>query len=290
MQAVETDFTGEIHPAAALFPLLPDDELRELADDITANGLIHPVVLDPAGALIDGRNRLAACRMAGVAPAFTVYDGDAVAYVLSANVSRRSLSKGQKAMATVLGHRFSFNENGQQALARSADVSAGYVGMAEVVTKYADELAPAVMAGTVSLNDAYEEARVRKGVQRVRAEQEKHAERDLSALRAGAPDLAELVAEERMPLTAALTAWREREQEQQEREQRTTTNFAQGLALLYGVTLDRPERVAEMWLPDENPKAVIKGVEHLWTVEGVRAMARSLDRVADAFEARGGLQ
>jgi len=251
IQAVDTEFTGEIHPAAALFPL-------------------------------------AACRMAGVAPTFTVHDGDAVAYVLSANVARRNLSKGQRAMATVLGHRFSLNENGQQALARSADVSAGYVGMAEVVTKYADELAPAVMAGTLSLNDAYEEARVRKGVQRVREEREKHAERDLAALRAGAPDLAELVAEERMPLTAALTAWREREQEQQEWVERKTTNFAQALMMLYGVMLDAPERVAEEWSPNETQRRINKTVADLWTVEGVRAVARSLDRVADAFEARGG--
>ena len=38
---------------------------------IKANGLIHPIVLDDEGALIDGRNRLAACRMAGVEPTYT---------------------------------------------------------------------------------------------------------------------------------------------------------------------------------------------------------------------------
>jgi len=54
------------------------------------------------GALIDGRNRFAACRMAEVDPTFTVYDGDPVAYVLSANVNRRNLSKGQRAMAVAM--------------------------------------------------------------------------------------------------------------------------------------------------------------------------------------------
>ena len=49
------------HPACLLFPRLADDELRALADDIRQNGLLNPIVtLD--GAILDGRNRLAACR------------------------------------------------------------------------------------------------------------------------------------------------------------------------------------------------------------------------------------
>jgi ParB-like chromosome segregation protein Spo0J len=52
--------TGAVHPVANLFPMLPDDELQELADDIRANGLQHPIVLDKDGVLIDGRNRWAA--------------------------------------------------------------------------------------------------------------------------------------------------------------------------------------------------------------------------------------
>jgi hypothetical protein len=33
------------HPACTIFPPLPDDELRELADDIATNGLGNPIVL-----------------------------------------------------------------------------------------------------------------------------------------------------------------------------------------------------------------------------------------------------
>lgn len=92
--------SGQVHPAAAIFPMLPDDELAELADDIKANGLIHPIVLDETGALVDGRNRLAACRLAGVEPTFTSLNGyEPKAYILSANVARRNLNKGQRAMA-----------------------------------------------------------------------------------------------------------------------------------------------------------------------------------------------
>jgi hypothetical protein len=57
----------KFHPACLAFPLLPDAELRELADDIKLRGLLHPVVLYQ-GQVLDGRNRLAACEIAGVAP------------------------------------------------------------------------------------------------------------------------------------------------------------------------------------------------------------------------------
>lgn len=104
------EFTGAIHPVAALFPMLPDDELEELSADIKANGLIHPVVLDDDGYLIDGRNRLAACKIAGVAPKFTRLNGhDPVAYILSSNINRRHMTKGQMAMVAVEAHRVSGN-------------------------------------------------------------------------------------------------------------------------------------------------------------------------------------
>lgn len=60
-----------IHPAAELFPLLPEDELRELAEDIRINGLRVPAVTwspkegdEPQ--LLDGRNRLDALGMLGL--------------------------------------------------------------------------------------------------------------------------------------------------------------------------------------------------------------------------------
>jgi hypothetical protein len=84
---------------------------EELADDIKANGLIHPIVLDAEGTLIDGRNRLRACELAGVAPAFTALgDHDPVAYILSPNVNRRHLTAGQRAMAAARARR---SETGQ---------------------------------------------------------------------------------------------------------------------------------------------------------------------------------
>jgi ParB-like chromosome segregation protein Spo0J len=65
-----------VHPVAALFPMLADDELDELAASIKANGLLQPIVLDKDGAILDGRHRLKACGKAGVKPRFETYKGD----------------------------------------------------------------------------------------------------------------------------------------------------------------------------------------------------------------------
>jgi hypothetical protein len=58
------------HPAADRFPLLAGDDLAELAEDIRANGLLEPIWLwnevDVCLWLLDGRNRVAACKIAGV--------------------------------------------------------------------------------------------------------------------------------------------------------------------------------------------------------------------------------
>lgn len=72
-----------VHPAAAIFPMLPDDELQALADDIKEHGLRQPIVLaHPDREILDGRNRLAACRIAGVRAKYEVFKGDAWQYVI----------------------------------------------------------------------------------------------------------------------------------------------------------------------------------------------------------------
>ena len=76
------------HPVAALLPMLSDDELAELADDIKQYGLIHPIVVQD-GLLVDGRDRLRACEIAGVEPTFmTLAEADdPIPYILSAQSS-----------------------------------------------------------------------------------------------------------------------------------------------------------------------------------------------------------
>ena len=94
------------HPFAARFPLMDEEDLAELAADIKKNGQQMPIVVDGEGQIIDGRNRMEACRRAGVEPIFEELDGgDPVDFILSLNVRRRHLTKGQRAMAVAMAYQ-----------------------------------------------------------------------------------------------------------------------------------------------------------------------------------------
>jgi ParB-like chromosome segregation protein Spo0J len=67
--------TYNVHPAADAFPMLSEQELRELGEDIKKNGLKTPILFQgidgknqtAAGVvLIDGRNRLEAMELVGI--------------------------------------------------------------------------------------------------------------------------------------------------------------------------------------------------------------------------------
>lgn len=87
------------HPDADLVPLLEGAELAALAADIKEHGLRLPIVTH-LGRVLDGRNRLAACELAGVPPRFEVWagTGSPTAWVLSVNLHRRHLDASQRAM------------------------------------------------------------------------------------------------------------------------------------------------------------------------------------------------
>ena len=96
----------EVHPAADVFPMMSDEELADLAEDIKSNGLRVPIVVDyndKGGAiLLDGRNRLEAMEQIGLPykPGDSeVFDSrtDAVALIISANIRRRHLTKQEQA-------------------------------------------------------------------------------------------------------------------------------------------------------------------------------------------------
>ena len=104
----------KVHPAAAAFPMLPDDELAKLAEDIKIHGLRKRIIFLRDGAdalLIDGRNRLAALERAGIeidpARHCQISDGiaDPIAYIVSVNIRRRHLTKQQQAELIVATHQ-----------------------------------------------------------------------------------------------------------------------------------------------------------------------------------------
>lgn len=102
----QPDYGMPVHPVCDLFPLMDATSLAGLAADIKANGLLNPVVLHE-GHIVDGRNRLLACRTAGVQPRFSewreTYTGNMPvdAWIWSLNVERRHLTPDQIAWAVV---------------------------------------------------------------------------------------------------------------------------------------------------------------------------------------------
>ena len=88
----------EYHPIANVFPLLPESELQELADDIRERGLKEPIRTYEEK-ILDGRNRSAACIIAGVEPKYREFKGDpeeAFRHVWSLNFHRRHMTQSQK--------------------------------------------------------------------------------------------------------------------------------------------------------------------------------------------------
>lgn len=82
------------HPAAGAFPLLPEIELANLADDIRMRGVRVPIVRYK-GLIIDGRNRYLACLRLGITPPEVEWDGseeDLEAEIDSLNEHRRHLT------------------------------------------------------------------------------------------------------------------------------------------------------------------------------------------------------
>jgi ParB-like chromosome segregation protein Spo0J len=88
----------EIHPAANLFPMMAEDQFQLLKADIQEHGQREDAVVWK-GLLIDGRNRVRACRELGLEPEVAELpdEDDPVAYVISHNLHRRHLSTNQRA-------------------------------------------------------------------------------------------------------------------------------------------------------------------------------------------------
>lgn len=109
MTAEETLGGYRVHPVAAMFPLISDEDLDKMAADIVDNGLREAIVLSRVDdtaewQIIDGRNRYRACKRAGVKPRFSANDMDPEQigpWIISHNLHRRSLTASQRAVIAV---------------------------------------------------------------------------------------------------------------------------------------------------------------------------------------------
>lgn len=168
------------HPVADLFPMMPTEELEALAADIKAHGQVVPISILRGAVIIDGRNRYAACQMAGVEPwtremlAEFADEDEVVRYIISTNIHRRHLTTEQRAMiASELAklapsHHQVESAAGIQAAsmtqaqaAEAMQVSRDSVQKAKAITKADPALAAEVKAGKRSLHSAHQELKRR---------------------------------------------------------------------------------------------------------------------------------
>lgn len=210
--------------------------MAALAINIQENGLLQPIVVDRHGRLLDGRSRLAACERAGIEPAFTTYEGNTPdVYVLSANLHRRHLSKGQIAMIAIKARSSSEQEERSasdredrsekeqtaRSLGKQVGVAVAVLGRASTVLQHAPNLVGSVINGTMGLDEAYAVARENK-------ERANGAEAQLARLREQDPELADRVVEGTLTLAGA---WAERTErvEEDKRQRRVATRLLEEL-------------------------------------------------------------
>lgn len=159
----------EHHPLACLLPMMTDGELEAMAKDIKRKKLLEPIWLYE-GKILDGRNRQAACNLAGIEPTYQQYTGDNPrGFVVSKNIPRRHLTASQLAMAAA---RLASDERGdndqepeaatlrtgkvtQKQAAQMLNVSPRSVfDAAKVIAKGTPELQKAVESGTIPVHKA----------------------------------------------------------------------------------------------------------------------------------------
>lgn len=196
---------------ANIFPMIPADELAELAEDIKENGLNEPLVVAKVGdewMLIDGRNRREACRIAEVVPAYRIVEANPdklKSLVWSWNGPRRHLTSSQKAMAYAMMYpetkrgrgAISLLENYKNDFTASDKV---IISRARFILKHNPEWAALVRDGhpDYPLSRTYDDVKAEVEERERKAEEERQKLEKLTALRGEYPDLASLVDEGRI--------------------------------------------------------------------------------------------
>jgi hypothetical protein len=206
-----------VHPAADSFRLMREDELASLAASIAANGQRDPIILGRVVGsgeqpmIVDGRNRAKACGNVGVIPKFEIVefeDEDAIVAFIEDRSERRDLSKSERAMSAAIRHPIAEMGRGKidPALksAVAADFSDRMLRKARQVLQSDPDIAIRVRDGVVSLDAALAE---------ITEKQKRLATKDeqVARLRVNAPELADLVREEKLPLADAVAALDDRE-------------------------------------------------------------------------------
>jgi hypothetical protein len=180
--------TMQAHRAAAIFPIMQEDELQRLADDIKQNGQREKIVVTKDGQILDGRNRAAACALAGIAVEQEEWDGkpgDEFEFVFSRNITRRHLNESQRALAAALAAPMvkdkGIHLGGMKVVnlppdrrAKTAEILGALFGVSEKTVRYAiaisnsPVLREAVQSGRFSVSAVFRLAKLTPALQRQR--------------------------------------------------------------------------------------------------------------------------
>ncbi len=95
------DIGVPVHPVAAMFPILEGVPFEELVQSIEQLGQVEPLVFD-GDVLLDGRNRLLACRELGIEPKRIQFSDLCLntrpdLWIVAKNIDRRHLTEDQRA-------------------------------------------------------------------------------------------------------------------------------------------------------------------------------------------------
>lgn len=164
-----------VHPLAQLFPEVRGKSLTDLVTDIKDKGLLNPIVTHEKQ-IVDGRNRLKACKEAGVTPRFVTFHSlglkcSVADFIWSQNIERRQLTPDQRAVisfewASALRAKARENQKlggmkkpvepirTRAAIAERAQVTEHRIQQAEKVVKLTPKLVPAIKSGKMKLKDA----------------------------------------------------------------------------------------------------------------------------------------
>lgn len=224
----------KIHPAAECVRLMDDEELASLAASIEAHGQRDPIIMARVNGaktelLADGRNRLRACEMVKVEPRFEVMqfeDDEAVKAFVADKSEHRNISKGQKAMRIAwLWPQPGKGGRGNTGAVKEAKKLGGFsderLRQARAVLAFSQELALAVRDGRTKLDQALSEVKSARDALF-------SDEAMIARLRSEAPELADLVDENRMKPKEAITVLDSRIEEA-ERKRITATQLLASL-------------------------------------------------------------
>jgi N6-adenosine-specific RNA methylase IME4 len=163
------------HELANLLPDMSEHEMNDLVSDMLENGYRaeNPIYLFE-GKILDGRNRYAAAKVAGVKPTFTEYKGaDAWKFVVSQNLHRRHLDETQRAGVasrranmtggerTDLQPTANLRKVSVEEAAAEMNVSPRTVTTYRAVAAAMPELVPLMDSGEMTANKAWTETRRR---------------------------------------------------------------------------------------------------------------------------------